>query len=358
LGYIGFDRIKDQRNDAPVIRRHRKTDAPAASVVASLDDWRNEWSRDLGGEVEIGDCRPSAVLSNFGAEQSYCFAFFGEKSSLEDVLDPIAERIGANMYLCAGEISDTLIYEMARDAADDSRMLIVFTFSDFDPAGRQMPVSIGRKLQALRDLEFPDLRAQVVPVSLTLAQVLAEWLPTTPVKEGEGRKDKWDRAFGTALREAGLVDDDKPAQVEIDALAAIRPNVLRRITNEKIALYWDATLDRRTANAKRLWESAAQAVVDAQVDDDRLGEIRQTAAAAADDFNTALADLMLAQDRLRDADADLTMLCDDIDPPEPPEPPQPVINVGAHDPLIDLDWSFENGTAALKAHKAYGGEDE
>ena len=155
LGYVEFDRIVDNRNPAPVIHRYRKTDAPAASVVASLDDWANEWSRELGGDIEIGDCRPSAVLSNFGAEQPYCFAFFGEKSSLEDVLDPIARQIGANMYLCAGEITDTLIYEMARDAAADGRPLIVFTFSDFDPAGRQMPISIGRKLQALRDLKSP-----------------------------------------------------------------------------------------------------------------------------------------------------------------------------------------------------------
>jgi hypothetical protein len=249
LGYVEFDRIVDNRNAAPVIHRYRHTDAPAASVVASLDDWANEWSRDLGGDIEIGDCQPSAVLSNFGAEQPYCFAFFGEKSSLEDVLDPIAQRIRANMYLCAGEMTDTLIYEMARDAAADGRKLIVFTFSDFDPAGWQMPISIARKLQALRDLKFPDLRAQVVPVSLTLSQVLDLGLPTTPVKQGDNRRDRWDEAFGPALREAGLVADDEPAQVEIDALAAIRPDDLRRITEEKIALYWGR--DARPADGRR-----------------------------------------------------------------------------------------------------------
>ena len=209
------------------------------------------------------------------------------------------ERYGANMYLCAGEISDTLVYEMARDAATDGRQLIVFTFSDFDPAGWQMPISIGRKLQALRDLMFPGLRAQVVSVSLTLDQVIAERLPTTPVKESERRAEKWDRAFGPALRGAGLVTGRQPAQVEIDALASIRPDVLRRITLEKIAPYWDETLARRTTVRAAQWQAMARAVVDAQIDDDRLAGIKEAAEDAAGDFNTALADLAAAQERLR-----------------------------------------------------------
>jgi hypothetical protein len=254
LGYVGFERIKDQRNDAPVICRHpASSETSMARVFATFG---SAWFRELGAPVEISSGQPWASLSRFGKQQPYCFAFFGEKSSLAEVLTPIAERYRANMYLCSGEISDTLVYEMARDADADGRPLIVFTFSDFDPAGWQMPVSIGRKLQALRDFRFPGLRAQVVPVSLTLEQVIAERLPTTMVKEKEGRRGRWDKEFGPALREAGLVTDGQPAQVEIDALASIRPDVLRRITLEKIALYWDATLERRTAASRAAWISS------------------------------------------------------------------------------------------------------
>ena len=124
-------------------------------------------------------------------------------------------------------------------------------------------------------------------------------LPTTPVKQGDNRRTKWDEAFGPALREARLATDDQPAQVEIDALAAIRPDELRRITLEKIAPYWDETLDRRTADAKARWEATAQEAVDAQIDADRLAGIKLEADAAATDFNAALADLVAAQDRLR-----------------------------------------------------------
>jgi hypothetical protein len=39
---------------------------------------------------------------------------------------------------------------MARDAVADGRKLVVFTFSDFDPSGMQMPVSIAVKLMRNR----------------------------------------------------------------------------------------------------------------------------------------------------------------------------------------------------------------
>ena len=83
--------------------------------------------------------------------------FFGEKTSLEDVLAPLAIEFNADLYLTGGQISDTLLHGMARDAVADGRPLVVLTFSDFDPAGYwDMPTCIGRKLQALRDLLFPN----------------------------------------------------------------------------------------------------------------------------------------------------------------------------------------------------------
>ena len=138
LGYIGFDRFVDQRNAAPVIHRSRALAAPETRVTAGLGD---DWFREIGADIKISDCRPWPWLAGFGAEQPYCFAYFGEKSSLEDVLAPLARRHGINVYLCSGEISDTLIYDMARDGAADGRPLIVFTFSDFDPSGWQMPIT-------------------------------------------------------------------------------------------------------------------------------------------------------------------------------------------------------------------------
>jgi hypothetical protein len=357
LGYVPFSRIVDNRNAAPVILRPERTQI--TPMASALGDMGAAWWREIVDDIEIGEPNISPRLEGFAVDQPYCFAFFGEKSSLEDALTPLAEQFRVNMYLCAGEISDTLIWEMARDGAADGRPLIVFTFSDFDPAGWQMPVSIARKLQALRDLEFPTLRGQVVPVSLTLDQVLAARLPTTPVKAGDKRRDKWEDAFGPALRSAGIAAGREPAQVEIDALAALRIDELRRIARAAIAPYWDATLIARVGEARAQWREAAQAEIDAQTDADDMTAVREEAEEAAEGYNAALADLRAARERLREADGRLDSIAAAIELKAPPEPPEPEINLEAQSPLIDLEWSFEDVTRALKAHRAYegGGED-
>jgi hypothetical protein len=308
------------------------------------------------GRRQAEDHQPEITpkLTNFGARQKYFFVFFGEKSSLDTVLRPLAQQYGANMYLCSGEISDTLVYQMAADAHADGRPLVVFTFSDFDPAGRQMPVSIGRKLQALRDLEFPGLDAKVEPVSLTIEQVLEQRLPTTPVKAGDKRRVRWEREFGQLLRDAGLVRGNEPAQVEINALAALRPQVLTDLTHAAIAPFWDQTLTTRTEEAKAAWETEANAAIEEQADPERLAEVKAQAEEAANLVNAALHFLTVSQDQLTRASDDLKALVEEIDLPEEPEEPQPEPEEDA-EPLIDtLGADYVELTDALKAHKGYG----
>ena len=93
--------------------------------------------------------------------------------------------------------------------------------SDCDPSGWQMPISIGRKLQAFKALLFPDLEFQVRRVALMPEHVRVHGLPSTPLKATERRADKWQEAMGVA-------------QTEIDALAALQPALLRRMAREAI----------------------------------------------------------------------------------------------------------------------------
>ena len=143
-----------------------------------------------GSSVEIPDVvdlKPEAYCRDLVVRQPYHLVIFGEKSSLAEIVLPIAERFKSDVYLTAGEITDTYVYQIARDAAEDGRPMRLFTLSDCDPAGHQMPVSIGRKLQALRDLEFHDLDFEVRQIALTVDQVRELGLPSTPLKELEGR---------------------------------------------------------------------------------------------------------------------------------------------------------------------------
>ena len=80
---------------------------------------------------------PSPKLDNFHPRQKYALAIFGEKSSLFDEIDPVAERLEADLYLETGEQSISHAHNLAVRAAEDGRVLVIVTLTDFDPSGRQ-----------------------------------------------------------------------------------------------------------------------------------------------------------------------------------------------------------------------------
>jgi hypothetical protein len=158
---------------------------------------------------------------------------------LGDVLRPIAQEVGAELLLSSGDCSETHIAEMAERAAADGRSLVVLYFSDFDPGGWAMPIGVARMFQAHRDLQFPHLVVQVHHVALTREQVREFGLPSTPLKEGEKRAAAWRTKWGHD-------------QTEIDALAALRPELLEQIARDALQPFYDPTLGDRTAKASAL----------------------------------------------------------------------------------------------------------
>jgi hypothetical protein len=169
----------------------------------------------------------------------------GEKSSLRDVLLPIAQEVGADLLLPTGEASDVMIYNMAKRAAQDGRPTKVFYFSDFDPSGWQMSISVSAKLLAFRHQDFPNVDIEVYRAALTADQVKTLGLPSTPLKSTERRSSKWRKRWGHD-------------QTEIDALGTVRPDELRRITYAALAPFYDPTLGKRNAAWAARWGSAAQ----------------------------------------------------------------------------------------------------
>jgi hypothetical protein len=223
------------------------------------------------------------------------------------------------------------MHRMAKDAAADGRPLVVFTFSDFDPAGYwDMPTAIGRKLQALRDLLFPDLEFTVVHVALGPDQVRRLELPSSPLKEGESRAAKWLELYGSE-------------QTEIDALATLRPDELERIARAAVAPYFDADLQRRVTLAEAIWQRQARTEIAGQIDEDRLDGLKARAAAGLD--------------ALREVNADLDAMASEIEAIGPPDLPEPDLDAleaaqaSARDSvLIDSDMDFPEATKRLQAH--------
>lgn len=317
LNYVPFDRIVDQRNDAPVVRKWTPPQPePCISVNLKVVI------------PDADDLTPLVWVDGPGDPQPYHLVLVGEKSSLRPVLSEIADDYRADLYLPTGEMSDTQAHAMAEDAARDGRPLRVFYFADCDPSGWQMPISLSRKLQALKALAYPDLRFDVHRVGLTPDQVREYGLPSTPLKDTEKRADRWTAAHGVA-------------QTEIDSLAALQPELLRRIADESIGPFFDSTLDQRVREAIYAWEAEAQAIVDQQADDS-IDRLREEAVE------------LLAQKR-----AEIQQIMDTVridagsfDLPEIALP-APELDAIAPEPLCSSDWDFRDQCRRLRASKVY-----
>ena len=122
-------------------------------------------------------------------------------------------------------------------------------FSDCDPAGWQMPVSIARKRQAFSVLDEGMASFQAVRTVLTPDQAGKLDLPSTPLKESEVRADRWTAATG---RE----------QTEVDALVTLRAAEFRQIAAGVLDPYYDHTLDQRVRKARSPVAGAGLAAVE------------------------------------------------------------------------------------------------
>lgn len=82
---------------------------------------------------------PTVEVANFTGAQPFKLVMVGEKSSLAEVLGPVAASYKADLYLPTGEISDTLIYRMAQIGAADGRPSST-TVAGRVPCGRVWPM--------------------------------------------------------------------------------------------------------------------------------------------------------------------------------------------------------------------------
>ncbi len=318
LGYVSWDKIFDARNSEPIIQIREVQ--PLAYRI----------------RVETGIFLPDAESLKprirgvgFDVPQPYRLAFYGEKTSLGNVLKPMADYYEADLYLPSGEISNSLLATMAKVGADDGREMVVFIFADCDPAGYQMATSIGHKLRAFKDSCYPDLKFRVLTPALTVEQVTTLGLPSTPLKETELRAAGWRERYGVE-------------QTEIDALATLKPDALKQIVRESVKPFFDKTLKQRSDSAKREWEEQAQVIFERQLDRDMLDQI----------YVEAVKDLERIKERLEAIEVATDGLELDFPAPLLPKPVLPDLPVSA---LVSSDMDLSEHIKTLRARKDYGG---
>ena len=193
-----------------------------------------------------------------------------------------------------------------------------------------MAVSIGHKLRAFKEGFHPSLKFQVHAPALTVEQVRRFDLPSTPLKETEARASGWRERYGVE-------------QTEIDALATLRPELLREIVEEACDPYFDATLRQRMNEARDEWQERAQEALEDQIDPEMLADIRARAEAALENLKEQL-------DALEGVgDFDL-----DIEPPDLPEADPPE---DGPEPLVSSDMDLVEAIEALRDRKNYSNGD-
>ena len=230
LGLIDPESVIDNRNPTAIINATFETEAdPSVEVIGGA----------LGEMVlpETLDL-PELMLTDFNAQQRYLVEIWTEKSGQNDILRPLAARYRVNLINFDGECSESRCRDAIRRAIDAERPLRVLYLSDFDPAGRSMPVAAARKIEFWLRHTHPDLDVTVDPLALLPEQAEHYGLPRTPIKEGEKRASKFEARFGRGA-------------TEIDALEALHPGELRKIVEAGILRHLDPDLQDREHEAER-----------------------------------------------------------------------------------------------------------
>ncbi len=165
--------------------------------------------------------------------QRYRLEVWCEKSTQEGILLPISEQYQITMLSAQGELSISAILKAIRRADRSGLPTRILYISDFDPAGRSMPVAASRKLEFWQSVKRSHADIQLYPIALTHDQCIQYRLERTPIKESERRKARFEDRFGSGA-------------TELDALEAEHPGELATLLEQEILRYYDASLEERT----------------------------------------------------------------------------------------------------------------
>jgi hypothetical protein len=285
---------------------------------------------------------PSYSLTGFDSEQRYHLEIWCEKSTMNDVLEPLARRYGAVLQIGVGELSVTRTLALAQRLADKDKPARIFYVSDFDPAGKSMPVAVARKLEYFAHDLGLDIDARLFPLVLTEDQCREYQLPRTPIKETELRARRFEERFGEGA-------------TELDALQALYPGVLAQIIEGAMLDYYDADLADRVAEARAELGAALRSTRDDVLSSHRpeidalrteYQAIREAQAAQLTDWNGRRNRIWLAISvELEEQEPDL----DDYPVPEAGE----VDEEGA-EPLYDSQRDYIEQINAYKAFQGKG----
>jgi hypothetical protein len=159
LGLINADAITDQRNPEVITHLVEPEDA-------RLEVYPGAEFSQLKSAFPRNPCRR---LYEPTITQRYHVELWVEKSTQNEILEPLARRYKLNFFGGQGEVSLTRCTELIRRADRSNRPVRILYVSDFDPAGLSMPLTAARKLEFLIREEGLDIDLQVERICLRAA---------------------------------------------------------------------------------------------------------------------------------------------------------------------------------------------
>lgn len=175
--------------------------------------------------------------------QPYHLEIWVEKSTMDDLLIPLCDQYKVNLQTGLGFMSIPSVTKLLERIVRLNKPTRILYISDFDPAGKGMPIGVARQIEywlanpelwLKEDREF-DIKLE--PIILTDNQRKYYQLPRTPIKKTDRRRTHWEEVFGKGA-------------VELDALRALHPGEFEKIVEQHILEFRDMDLEDRVEEAE------------------------------------------------------------------------------------------------------------
>ena len=342
LGLVNADDFTDERSPDPLLYATYREFEPQPSCEIEPPQWTLP---KISFDLETSLAMPAPYVSGYDYELSdqwYHIVLLIEKSTMDDVLEPICRRFGVDLITGAGYTSVTTAVNLLKRIR--GKPVRGFFISDFDPAGNTMPVALSRQAEFWRQEFAPDSELKITPLLLNKQQVIKYGLPRTPIKDDDKRK-------------RGFEDRHGAGATELDALEGLHPGELARIVTDAIRPYFDDGLKDRLIEAEWKAEADAQAAWDDEASDieEELNAIAAEAAKVVKRFEPRVKTLTDAFDRamapIRDRlDLARQALTDKAEMFEAELPDRPAPESGEAD---ESTWLFDSGRGYMEQIKFY-----
>jgi hypothetical protein len=294
---------------------------------------------------------PSLEFESFDVPQMFHRELWSEKSTINYLMEPLAEQYKAVYQDLSGESSATRVREAAERIVKDGRPARIGYISDYDPAGENMVRAMAVKLQYELIKLGSDIDVRVYILALTQKQVEQHGLKLIDLKSTEKRAKSFAAKHGQ--------DDEIPKGTELDAIEATHKGLLVQIVSEWLNHFYDTDHRMNCFRAQWAYEKVLEKATKEALAPmaPRMDDFRTRYKASMHQVISILTPLIEERDELwTEAEQRLQAKSNDLPPvsiPEPQypedEPSIPLYDSNRHRLVQNLFWQAHKRNEPLES---------